>query len=166
MTPELTAAIQNAVESVVPDRFTVLPYTAIVTETFRPAKTLRESILVAGAVTIVIALIGLIGYTTDETGRRRKEIALRKINGAQPSQITAIFLRDIGTFSVVAVAIGSVASWFVFQMVLRSFAQKATVSVWLFIAVAAALLGLLAAVVIIRCHSIARSNPADSLRAE
>ena len=166
VTPELTAAIQNAVESVVPDRFTVLPYTAIVTETFRPAKTLRESILVAGAVTIVIALIGLIGYTTDETGRRRKEIALRKINGAQPSQITAIFLRDIGTFSVVAVAIGSVASWFVFQMVLRSFAQKATVSVWLFIAVAAALLGLLAAVVIIRCHSIARSNPADSLRAE
>lgn len=166
VTPELTAAIQNAVESVVPDRFTVLPYTAIVTETFRPAKTLRESILVAGAVTIVIALIGLIGYTTDETGRRRKEIALRKINGAQPSQITAIFLRDIGTFSVVAVAIGSVASWFVFQIVLRSFAQKATVSVWLFIAVAAALLGLLAAVVIIRCHSIARSNPADSLRAE
>ena len=166
VTPELTAAIQNAVESVVPDRFTVLPYTAIVTETFRPAKTLRESILVAGAVTIVIALIGLIGYTTDETGRRRKEIALRKINGAQPSQITAIFLRDIGTFSVVAVAIGSVASWFVFQMVLRSFAQKATVSVWLFIAVAAILLAVLAAVVIARCYDIARSNPADSLRAE
>ena len=166
VTPELTAAIQNAVESVVPDRFTVLPYTAIVTETFRPAKTLRESILVAGAVTIVIALIGLIGYTTDETGRRRKEIALRKINGAQPSQITAIFLRDIGTFSVVAVAIGSVASWFVFQMVLRSFAQKATVSVWLFIAVAISLLAVLAAVVIARCYDIARSNPADSLRAE
>ena len=166
VTPELTAAIQEAVESVVPDRFTVLPYTAAITETYKPARTMRESILAAGVVTVIIALLGLVGYTTDETGRRRKEIALRKINGAQPSQITAIFLRDIGTFSVVAVAIGSVASWFVFQMVLRSFAQKATVSVWLFIAVAAILLAVLAAVVIARCYDIARSNPADSLRAE
>ena len=166
VTPELTATIQEAVESVVPDRFTVLPYTAAITETYKPARTMRESILAAGVVTVIIALLGLVGYTTDETGRRRKEIALRKINGAQPSQITAIFLRDIGTFSVVAVAIGSVASWFVFQMVLRSFAQKATVSVWLFIAVAAILLAVLAAVVIARCYDIARSNPADSLRAE
>ena len=93
VTPELTAAIQEAVESVVPDRFTVLPYTAAITEIYKPARTMRESILAAGVVTVIIALLGLVGYTTDETGRRRKEIALRKINGAQPWQITAIFLR-------------------------------------------------------------------------
>ena len=166
VTPELTAAIQEAVESVVPDRFTVLPYTAAITETYKPARTMRESILAAGVVTVIIALLGLVGYTTDETGRRRKEIALRKINGAQPWQITAIFLRDIGSFSIVAVVIGCVASWFVFQMVLRSFAQKADITIWLFIGVAAVLLAVLAAVVIARCYDIARSNPADSLRAE
>ena len=166
VTPELTAAIQEAVESVVPDRFTVLPYTAAITETYKPARTMRESILAAGVVTVIIALLGLVGYTTDETGRRRKEIALRKINGAQPWQITAIFLRDIGSFSIVAVVIGCVASWYVFQMVLRSFAQKADITIWLFIAVAVALLAVLAAVVIARCYDIARSNPADSLRAE
>lgn len=166
VTPELTAAIQNAVESVVPDRFTVLPYTAAITETYKPARTMRESILAAGVVTVIIALLGLVGYTTDETGRRRKEIALRKINGAQPWQITAIFLRDIGSFSIVAVVIGCVASWFVFQMVLRSFAQKADITIWLFVGVAVVLLAVLAAVVIARCYDIARSNPADSLRAE
>ena len=42
VTPELTAAIQEAVESVVPDRFTVLPYTAAITETYKPARTMRE----------------------------------------------------------------------------------------------------------------------------
>ena len=166
VTPELTAAIQEAVESVVPDRFTVLPYTAAITEIYKPARTMRESILAAGVVTVIIALLGLVGYTTDETGRRRKEIALRKINGAQPWQITAIFLRDIGSFSIVAVVIGCVASWFVFQMVLRSFAQKADITIWLFVGVAIALLAVLAAVVIARCYDIARSNPADSLRAE
>ena len=58
------------------------------------------------------------------------------------------------------------ASWFVFQMVLRSFAQKADITIWLFVGVAAVLLAVLAAVVIARCYDIARSNPADSLRAE
>lgn len=166
VTPELTSAIQTAIDEVVPDRFTVLPYTAVITETYKPARTIRESILAGGAVTIIIALIGLIGYTTDETGRRRKEIALRKINGARPWEITAIFLRDTGTFSIVAVTIGSIASWFIFRMMLKSFALKADISVWMFIAVAAALLAVLGTVVIIRCHGIARSNPADSLRTE
>ena len=166
VTPELTAAIQKAIDGIVPDRFTVLPYTAIVYDDYKPARTLRESILAAGAVTMAIALIGLIGYTTDETGRRRKEIALRKINGAQPWQITGIFLSDICRFAVIAIAIGCIASWFVFQMIVRSFALKADIPIWIFMAVAAVLLAILAAVVVIRCHKIAGSNPADSLRTE
>lgn len=116
--------------------------------------------------TLIIALIGLIGYTTDKTNRRRKEIALRKINGAQPRQITALFLHDIGALALVAVLIGSVASWFTFQLLLRSFAQKATVPIALFLVVAVVLLAILASVVILRCRAISRANPADSLRTE
>ena len=154
------------VSRVVPDRFTVLPYTAAITETYKPARTMRESILAAGVVTVIIALLGLVGYTTDETGRRRKEVALRKINGAQSGQIIGIFIRDIGRLAVIAVIVGCVGSYFVFDLLLQSFEVKATAPVWLFIAVAIALLAVLAAVVIARCYDIARSNPADSLRAE
>jgi len=93
-------------------------------------------------------------------------VALRKINGAQSGQIIGIFIRDIGRLAVIAVIVGCVGSYFVFDLLLQSFEVKATAPVWLFIAVAIALLAVLAAVVIARCYDIARSNPADSLRAE
>ena len=166
MTPEVLSGIQSALDGVEPDRYELMTYTSAIYDAYQPARTIRESILAAGVVTVLIALFGLIGYTADETGRRRKEVALRKINGAQPGQIIGIFIRDIGRLAVIAVIVGCVGSYFIFDLMLKSFDVKATAPVWLFIAVAAALLGLLAAVVIIRCHSIARSNPADSLRAE
>ena len=166
VTPELIAAVQGAIRSIVPKDYYIESYTASIADIYRPAATLRESILIAGIVTLIIALIGLIGYTTDKTNRRRKEIALRKINGAQPRQITALFLHDIGALALVAVLIGSVASWFTFQLLLRSFAQKATVPIALFLVVAVVLLAILASVVILRCRAISRANPADSLRTE
>ena len=38
---------------------------------------------------------GLVGYTSDEVNRRRKEIAIRKVNGAKVKDILRIFLKDI-----------------------------------------------------------------------
>lgn len=166
MTPEVLSGIQSALDSVEPDRYELMTYTSAIYDAYQPARTIRESILAAGVVTVLIALFGLIGYTADETGRRRKEVALRKINGAQPGQIIGIFIRDIGRLAVIAVIVGCVGSYFVFDLLLQSFEVKATAPVWLFIAVAIALLAVLAAVVIARCYDIARSNPADSLRAE
>ncbi len=166
MTPEVLSGIQSALDSVEPDRYELMTYTSAIYDAYQPARTIRESILAAGVVTVLIALFGLIGYTADETGRRRKEVALRKINGAQSGQIIGIFIRDIGRLAVIAVIVGCVGSYFVFDLLLQSFEVKATAPVWLFIAVAIALLAVLAAVVIARCYDIARSNPADSLRAE
>lgn len=40
-----------------------------------------------------IMLMGLIGYTTDEVRRRSKEIAIRKVNGAEASGILEMLSR-------------------------------------------------------------------------
>ena len=116
LNPEVTGAIQAALDSVDPERFELLTYASVVNDIYTPVRTVRESVLAAGLVTAVIALLGLIGYTADETGRRRKEVALRKINGAQSWEIIGIFISGIGKFSVVAVVLGCALSWFVFDM--------------------------------------------------
>ena len=162
LNPEVTGAIQAALDSVDPERFELLTYASVVNDIYTPVRTVRESVLAAGLVTAVIALLGLVGYTADETGRRRKEVALRKINGAQ----SCIFISGIGKFSVVAVVLGCALSWFVFDMLLKSFELKVPVPLWLFFVTAAGLLAVLAAVVAARCLAIARTNPADSLRTE
>ncbi len=164
--PEVTGAIQAALDSVDPERFELLTYSSVVNDIYAPVRTVRESILAAGLVTVIIALLGLVGYTSDETGRRRKEVALRKINGAQSWEIIGIFISGIGKFSVVAVVLGCALSWFVFDMLLKSFELKVQPPLWLFFVTAAGLLAVLAAVVAARCLAIARTNPADSLRTE
>lgn len=45
--------------------------------------------MAGGIITLIIALIGLIGYINDETNRRGKEIAVRKITG-QPNVISSV----------------------------------------------------------------------------
>ena len=166
LNPEVTGAIQAALDSVDPERFELLTYASVVNDIYTPVRTVRESVLAAGLVTAVIALLGLVGYTADETGRRRKEVALRKINGAQSWEIIGIFISGIGKFSVVAVVLGCALSWFVFDMLLKSFELKVPVPLWLFAVTAVGLLAVLAAVVTARCLAIARTNPADSLRTE
>ena len=166
LNPEVTGAIQAALDSVDPERFELLTYASVVNDIYTPVRTVRESVLAAGLVTVVIALLGLVGYTADETGRRRKEVALRKINGARPAEIIGIFISGIGRFSVAAVIIGCVLSWFIFDMLLKSFELKVQPPLWLFFVTAAGLLAVLAAVVAARCLAIARTNPADSLRTE
>ena len=166
LNPEVTGAIQAALDSVEPERFELLTYSSVVNDIYAPVRTIRESILAAGLVTVIIALLGLVGYTSDETGRRRKEVALRKINGAQSWEIIGIFISGIGKFSVVAVVLGCALSWFVFDMLLKSFELKVPVPLWLFAVTAVGLLAVLAAVVTARCLAIARTNPADSLRTE
>lgn len=47
--------------------------------------------------------MGLIGYINDEIQRRSKEIAIRKVNGAEASSILRLFSKDIFWISLPAV---------------------------------------------------------------
>ena len=62
--------------------------------------------MISGIVTLIIALIGLLGYTADETNRRGREIAIRKVNGATAVNILRMLSRDISYIALPALAIG------------------------------------------------------------
>ena len=56
---------------------------------------------------LLIVIMGLIGYVNDETQRRSKEIAIRKVNGAEASHILRLLTRDILCVSVISILIGT-----------------------------------------------------------
>ncbi len=57
--------------------------------------------------------MGLVGFTTDEVERRRKEIAIRKVNGATAGSVLALVCADMLRISVPAVVVGSALAWYV-----------------------------------------------------
>jgi putative ABC transport system permease protein len=75
-----------------------------------------------------IMLMGLIGYTTDEVRRRSKEIAIRKVNGAEASGILEMLSRDILVVAAPAVVIGTVLAWYVNGMWMEQFAERIHIS--------------------------------------
>lgn len=55
----------------------------------------RNSVWITSCFILLIVIMGLIGYVNDETQRRSKEIAIRKVNGAEASHVLRLLIRDI-----------------------------------------------------------------------
>ena len=113
-----------------------------------------------------IMLMGLIGYTTDEVRRRSKEIAIRKVNGAEASGILEMLSRDILVVAAPAVVIGTVLAWYVNGMWMEQFAERIPISWAVYVLVVMANLVIIVACVLWKSWQIANENPVNSIKSE
>lgn len=126
----------------------------------------RNSILFVGLCILVIALIGLIAYIRDEVNRRRSEIAIRIIHGAQVKDVQLIFLKDILKIAIPAVLIGTAFALFASNRLLELFAFKINLTGYIF---GGCILVVLIILLILSTSMIwkaALSNPINNLRTE
>ena len=128
--------------------------------------TFRNTVWVTTACIILIVLMGLIGYVSDETQRRSKEIAIRKVNGAEASDILRLLSLDILKIAVVAVAAGMAVAWYVSGQWMQQFADSHLLSVVWYVLLALLLLVLVVAVVVLKAWRIANENPVLSIKSE
>lgn len=126
----------------------------------------RDSVMVFGILTFITAFVGLVGYTDDEVNRRRKEIAIRKVNGARAGRIVMLFIKDILAISVPSLILGGIAANLVGHKWLSQFSEQVSLAPWLSTLCIAAILTVTLAVVILNCRRIAQSNPVDYLKSE
>ena len=115
---------------------------------------------------LLIAIIGLISYVRDENYRRSAEIAVRKVNGAQSSEIVSMLVMDVLKMAVIAVVIGDAGAWLVAHYWLQQFPVKIILSPLFFIAADIIVLAIIVATIAIGSLRIARMNPVDSLKSE
>ena len=126
----------------------------------------RNIVWVTTLCIVLIVLMGLIGYVSDETERRSKEIAVRKVNGAEAKDILRLLSVDILKVSVPAVLAGTVFSWFVSRQWMQQFADSTLLSPAWFVLLAGILLALIVLVVVAKAWRIANENPVESIKSE
>lgn len=85
-------------------------YEKKITDSYNSVRVFRNATLMAAITMFFVMLMGLIGYTADEVRRRSKEIAIRKVNGAEASSILELLSKDILVVALPAVILGSLAS--------------------------------------------------------
>ena len=164
---ESLAELQQKVQSMYPNnKVIVKSYASELANQYSSQLNFRNGILVAGIVTMIIALFGLVGYTSDEVNRRRKEIAIRKVNGAKVKDILRIFLKNIMKIALPCIIVGDIGAWLIARQWLMSFSEKISITPLLFICVTILLLVIIALSVIINCYKVANSNPVKYLKDE
>ncbi len=167
ITPEALTQVQDALEKALPGREIEL---RICKDDFLgmydDERLFRNTVMTGSLIALLIALIGLVGYLGQEIDRRRAEIAIRKVNGATFSNITALFLGDVLKIAVLAALVGVILAVWASRKWLEGFSAQIPLTPWLFAACALAVLAIVAGVVVLNVLRIAGRNPVDSLKSE
>ena len=159
--------LQKAVAEAYPDRtIDIRSMPQMHDQIYNPVRVFRNATLVAGLVMFVIMLMGLLGYTADEVQRRSKEIAIRKVNGAEASGILELLGRDILVVAAPAVVVGILASVYVNALWLDMFSTQVPAGWPMYVLTALVLLALIVGCVLWRTWGIANANPVESIKNE
>ena len=159
--------LQQALADAFPGR-TVDVYSleAKVADLYNPVRVLRNAMMVAALVMFLVMLMGLLGYTADEVQRRSKEIAIRKVNGAEATGILELLGRDILWVAVPAVVVGVCASAYVNGLWMDIFSARVSAGWAVYVLVAIVNLLVILGCVLWRTWHIANENPVLSLKSE
>lgn len=167
MSPDNMKKAQKVLEGVMPDRnVTVTAYYMDMIDLYKDSRTFRDAVMIGGIVTLIIALVGLLGYTSDETNRRGREIAIRKVNGATAWDVLRMISQDISYIAVPAIVIGIAAAYYSGTGWLEKFTEKASFGFLFFLSGAVVIYLLIVACVLYRAWAVSNANPVDRLKSE
>ena len=165
--PESLPKVREALEQALEGReINIISYEEAMRAFYDDSKKMRNTMALGSIFSLLIALLGLIGFIKDESLRRSKEMAVRKINGATTSDILSVFAKDIMKLSAVMAVIACIAAFFVAHKWLEQFAEKVSLNPLYFIGGAVLVLLIVLGVVVMNCLRIARANPVESLKNE
>jgi len=135
-------------------------------DAYKSEKGFRNAMLIGNFIILLVTIIGLLGYTFNESARRRKELAIRRINGATLLDILKAFISDLEFVAIPAVLLGLTGAWFTADKWMQNFAFKAPLHWGVFAACSFFILILVALIAAINYTRTANQNPVDALRQE
>lgn len=114
----------------------------------------------------IISAMGILAMSTFYMQQRKKEISIRKVNGATIGEILKLlnedFVKLVGLAFIIAVPI----SWYAMNVWLEGFAYKTTLSWWVFILAGFTALVMALLTVSWQSFKAATNNPVNALRDE
>jgi putative ABC transport system permease protein len=119
-----------------------------------------------GALAILISCLGLFGLAAFTAERRLKEIGIRKVLGSDESAIVYLLAGDFTKIVLIAIAVALPVSYFGAQWWLSSFAFKADLQLWYFLAAGSIALIIAWLTVGYQAIKASRVNPTQCLKSE
>lgn len=127
---------------------------------------LAKLINIFTGIAILISGMGIFAFSMLMAENRRKEVALRKINGARETEIIRLFNREFAFRVMLACLIGLPAAWYAMDKWLEGFAYKTSLEWWMIAATILVNLLLVGTITSWQTWKAATCNPVDSIKSE
>ena len=114
----------------------------------------------------LLALMGVFGLVFFETQHRMKEIAVRRVLGAEAKDILSMLSRKYATIVMICFVIAAPVSHLVTERYFSNFAYHRSIQMWMFVAALMVVFVVTVALVVARSFSAATRNPVESIKAE
>lgn len=115
---------------------------------------------------IIISCLGLMGLVAYTANSRRKEIGVRKVNGAKIVEILALLNQDFLKWIIVSLVISMPVAWIIINKWLNNFAIRISIDWWVFLFAGVMALGIALVTVSWQSWKAASRNPVEALRYE
>jgi hypothetical protein len=115
-------------------------------------------------VCIIVCVFGFVSMVSLTCEERRKEIAIRKINGATMKDILDIFFKEYLTLLVIGAAIAFPAGYIVMRRWLEQYVVQTTMSAWVYVAILLVLMFVIVVCVGGKVYRTSRENPAHVVK--
>lgn len=129
-------------------------------------KGFRNTLMAGNVIILLITVIGLLGFTTNEALRHRKELAIRKISGATVSDIVRIFILELEYIAIPSVIAGMIGAGITADKWMQNFVVKAPLHWGIFALCSLLILLLVALISYCNYYQSANRNPVEALRYE
>ncbi len=149
-----------------PDEWQIFFFDENLNDTYKKEQSLSQLIGIFTLIAIIISLMGVFGLVMFETQYRRKEIALRRVNGASVNEILAMFCSRFVKIVLVCFVLAAPLSWLIVNRYLSTFAHRCPMYWWVFVLALLAVLFVTILVVVLRSWHAATAHPAESLKTE
>lgn len=133
---------------------------------YKKEDNLANLILIFGTMAMIISLTGIIGLILYETQYRRKEIGLRKINGATSSSVLIMFNKKFIILIGICFLIATPISYFGINRWLDSFTYRTPIHWWVFVMALLIVSFVTIVVITLQAWRAATENPINSMKNE
>jgi putative ABC transport system permease protein len=135
-------------------------------ETYLAEQKMGNIMKIFGALTIFVACLGLFGLVTFAAEQRVKEVGIRKVLGANVSEIVSLLSRDLIILVTISLVIALPLGYYLMDKWLQDFAYKIEIRWWAYALAGAITLMIAFFTMSFKTIRSAMANPVESLRSE
>ena len=121
---------------------------------------------VCSVLSLCLCVMGIFSMVSLMLEKRKKEIAIRRINGAETNDIVSLFIANFAKIIGVACVVALPVSFYILMRWIENYAFRIPLSWWIFVLVPLLVSLITAVLIAIQVFFSARQNPAEVVKSE